>query len=137
MAQRCRICDHAQRRSIDRALLAGRPKGQIASKYGVGYHSLRYHLATHLAKRLERIKMLDATEIGKRLSEMDQAAADVLAEDRVSDHRTFWQGMDTRGRNLERLYRLSTGAELETRIRKLEAGGDHGGPDPTEAHGAE
>lgn len=133
MAQRCRICDHAKRRSIDHALLAGRPKRQIALRYGLSYSSLRRHLRTHLAKRLERITMLNATEIGKRLTEMDATAADVLAEDRVGDHRVFWQGLDARSRNLERLYKLSVGAELESRIKRLEEGGDvHGdrGVDP-------
>ena len=137
MPQACRVCGHLRRRAIDRALLAGQPKRRIAAAYGLAESSLGRHVRRHLAKRLERIKMLDVTEIGKRLTEMDATAADVLAEDRQSDHRTFWQGMDTRGRNLERLYRLSTGVELETRIRKLEEGGAHGGPDPTEAHGAE
>jgi hypothetical protein len=69
--------------------------------------------------------MLDLEAIGKRLSELDADAQEVLAEDRRRDHRLFWQGLDVTGKNLERLATLVGGAELESRIRKLEqANGD-------------
>ncbi|HEX9038180.1 MAG TPA: hypothetical protein VF808_14445 [Ktedonobacterales bacterium] len=66
--------------------------------------------------------MLDIQAIALRLQELDETARIVLAEDRKrSDHRVFWTGMDTSSRNLERLYRLTAGAEIEQRIARLEA----------------
>ena len=73
--------------------------------------------------------MLDLEAIGKRLMELDQTGRAVLEEDRNTDHRLFWTGVEATGRNLERLYRLAMGAELEARLAALEQREQEGGVD--------
>lgn len=130
MARPCAVCTSAARRAIDAELLDGQPYRAIARRYGMHAESARRHAKHHLAERLEQTKMLDIAAISARLRELDATARDVLAEDRARNHKLFWTGMDTSSRNLERLFRLTMGADLEARLRKLEEeltnGGDGG-----------
>ena len=121
MARPCAVCTHPQRPDIDGALLAGAPYRTIGQRYGMHPVSVYRHAHHHLAERLEATKMLDIAAIGARLSELDATARDVLAEDRARNHKLFWTGMDASSRNLERLFRLTMGADLEARVKKLEA----------------
>lgn len=48
MPRRCTICDHRQRKAIDRALANGAPWGELVSVYTVSNSALRRHAAKHL-----------------------------------------------------------------------------------------
>jgi len=48
----CQICSHHERLEIDRAVLSGMSKSEIADRFSVPYHSLRNHAEHHLSRQL-------------------------------------------------------------------------------------
>ncbi len=61
MPRVCSICSHADKASIDDALLAGAPNRRIASQYGMSEAAVRRHKADHIPFHL--IKAQDAAEV--------------------------------------------------------------------------
>jgi hypothetical protein len=56
MPRTCTLCNHPQRDSIDRALLAGDSYRHIASQFGTSTGALQRHKADHLPKTLVKAK---------------------------------------------------------------------------------
>ena len=52
MARSCRICNHPKRLEIDKELVTGKSKTEIARNFDVPYHSLEYHEKSHLSRQL-------------------------------------------------------------------------------------
>lgn len=67
MARHCRICTHADREQIDRALLGSEGQIAIAARYGIAQSSvsrhLRLHLAPTIANRLGRYEDIDVERL--------------------------------------------------------------------------
>src|SRR5688500_16691037 len=87
MPRACAICQHDERRAIDKTLVSGTPYPAIAAKYGVSPDNVRRHRA-HLPLRL--VKAAEAAEVAdadallahlqslqrRTLSVLDQAEAE-------------------------------------------------------------
>ena len=78
MPRLCAICQHEQRRDIDKALVTGGAYPLIAAKYGVSQDSVRRHKG-HLPARL--VKAQDAAEVAE--------ADDLLAQVRTLQTRAL------------------------------------------------
>jgi len=52
MARKCKICTHHKVKKIDKALIQGQSKSEIARTYGIPYHSVDYHSKHHLSRQL-------------------------------------------------------------------------------------
>ncbi len=61
MPRSCTVCQHAQRRAIDRALAAGEPFRAIARRYATSKDALRRHAEGHLPAAI--LKAQGAAEV--------------------------------------------------------------------------
>jgi hypothetical protein len=105
MPRTCTICNHSDRESIERALLAGESFRNIASRFGTSTAALVRHRDDHLtqslvksheAEQVARADSLldDVRTAGERAETMYAAAEDILARAReVKDLRTALQAI--------------------------------------------
>jgi transposase len=52
MAQRCTVCDHAERQTVDERLASGMSNRAVASQFGLGKDAVRRHRDAHLSPSL-------------------------------------------------------------------------------------
>jgi hypothetical protein len=87
--QRCTVCDHPERRAIDKALALGQEaKRTIAHRHGLSHYAvLRHedeHLPARLAKAQEATDVRAALDVVKQLEAINGAALRVLSEARAA-----------------------------------------------------
>jgi predicted transcriptional regulator len=115
MPRSCSICCHPQRDGIDAALVAARPKRQIASECGVTEASVRRHAASHLPKSLikaatarEAVRVDDMLGLAQRLQ---REALEVLERAKEAGNL---------GGVLQAIDRLQKGVVLLTSVRETQ-----------------
>lgn len=119
--QRCRCCTHPQRAEIDRAILDGVPNTRIGATYGMDESSVRWHVEHHLSQQLREARMWSTEQLAQKLEDLDRHAQEVLdAAKQSGDHRLRLAGIEVAGRNIERIFRLAVGHDLEERLADLE-----------------
>lgn len=98
MSRSCTVCTHAQRGSIDRALLAGSPSLRaLAAQHAVSPTALfrhREHVPAHLANAQAAAEVAQADDLLKQLRQLKSKAVALLlkAED-AGDYRTALAGI--------------------------------------------
>ncbi len=70
MARTCMVCAHDERDAIEDAFIDGMPKRRIATRYGVGEKSVRYHIREHLPALLALAR--DAEQASRADSLLDR-----------------------------------------------------------------
>lgn len=76
MGRPCTVCQHAERREVDRALVAGESFRLVAIRFGLGPASVQRHLNTHVGRAKAKAKAA-ATHAVVREARAAEAAADV------------------------------------------------------------
>jgi hypothetical protein len=87
MPMRCTVCQHPERRAIDKALAIGQEaKRTIAHRYGLGYYAVLRHEDEHLPARLAKAQadmdVRAALDVVRQLKAINGAALQVLADAR-------------------------------------------------------
>src|SRR5688572_5786743 len=86
MPRICTICTHAERRSIDAAIVAGRSFRDIARQFRVGKDAVARHAAEHLPPLLLRAREEEeeahALDIVRQLRGINVASVAILEEAR-------------------------------------------------------
>ena len=118
MARTCTICRHAERASIDQALVRGASLRDIAGRYGLSKSSVERHQAEHLPALLVKGQAAEEmTQADRLLAEVRhlQATAHrlLLAAEAAGDLRTALLGVREARGNLELLAKLTQ--QLDTR----------------------
>jgi hypothetical protein len=121
------VCTHPQRQEIDNALLAhARGYAAIAGRFGLVKSSVQRHEASHLVSRLrasrETQMLVDAQSLAaelRRLHDYVSRALDRAETD--GDNRAVFLGVDTGGRSIERLMKLTVLSSIEERLNAVEA----------------
>jgi hypothetical protein len=70
MPRSCTVCEHPERKAIDRALVAGASNRSVASLYNVSEASVRRHKANHLPAKL--VLAEQAAEVAEADGLLDQ-----------------------------------------------------------------
>jgi hypothetical protein len=93
MTRTCTICNHSERRSIERSLLSGTPMRSIADQFNVKITSIMRHKLNHIPRSLLRAheveKVADADAILANICIIDSKAKGILERSENSgDYRT-------------------------------------------------
>ena len=127
MPRSCTICTHPECAAIEAQILAGRPNRTIAKQWRVSSASVFRHKG-HMREAIRRAQverglstvqavLLRMEETYDRLSELvDKLEAE-------NDHRATIAGFRALRESLMAIYNMLIGADLERRLRELEAGG--------------
>jgi hypothetical protein len=127
LGRRCTICSHDRHREIDAAIVrhaTGYLK--IARHYGLVLASVQRHAANHLAAQLrahKEIEMLkDAASLAAELNRLHAYACRALdTAESAGDNRAVFLGVDTGGRSIERLLKVTVLSSIEERLNAAEA----------------
>lgn len=82
MARSCEVCQHEDKRDIDRLIVTGVSKAKISKDYGVPYHSVVYHENNHISRQLaaayEKKELDNASELLYRIDSIIKKAQDIF-----------------------------------------------------------
>jgi hypothetical protein len=88
MSRVCTICTHADRRTIDRELIAGTSNRRIAAQFSVAEASVRRHKKEHLAATLREARAEEEEDrrldVAQQLRAINGATMRILSEARMS-----------------------------------------------------
>jgi hypothetical protein len=127
MSRLCTICTHPRHHEIDAALLAhARGYEAIAGRFGLVKSSVQRHEASHLAERLRAYRetqmVVDAQSLAAELRRLHDYASRALDRaETEGDNRAVFLGVDTGGRSIERLLKLTVLSSIEERLNAVEA----------------
>ncbi len=112
MPRRCTICDHKERREIDRALVARSDSSRgIARNFGTSEDALYRHYAEHLPERLTKARdareIADADSLLAEVRTLQKATRHILSRALTAeDHRTALGAIREARGNIELLGKL-------------------------------
>lgn len=117
MPRVCTVCSHAERSTIDKALVAGEPFRNIAERFETSSTALFRHKADHippaLAKAQEAATVREASSLLQEVRTLrSKAVAILMAAERTGDLRTALAGVREARGCLELL------AEMEGQVDK-------------------
>ena len=118
MPRRCTVCDHADRHSIDGALVTGAPYRSVAKRCGLSesavYRHKTEHLPTHLLKAREVEEVAQANDLLEQVRNLQTHALAILERaENAGDLRTALAAISQARGNLELLGKLA--GELDER----------------------
>jgi hypothetical protein len=118
MPRRCTVCDHAERHSIEEALVGGAPYRSVAKRFGLSesavYRHKAEHLPPHLLKAREVEEVARADDLLEQVRDLQTRAFDILERaQEAGDLRTALAAISQARGNLELLGKLA--GELDDR----------------------
>lgn len=130
MAMKCSICNHLERSSIDKAILAGQSNRSIAAQYKVSQTAVQRHKANHIPGHLAEAKLAETVTqaddlLAQTRSLLDQAQSITDEARAAGDLRTAITGIGKIKDILELLMKVTW--EL-TKAAEAKETGPKGGP---------
>ena len=121
MANTCTICRHAERDSIDRALVSDRPFRHIAERYGVSTSSLVRHRESHIPDLLvaaeEIRRKASADGLLAHLGELQARTMRILDKaEAEGDYKAALAAIGQAGKQVELLVKLK---QIDDQNRKM------------------
>jgi len=130
MGNSCGICNHPERLAIDRELVEGKSKADIARRFGVSDDAVRNHGDNHLSRQLvkahERKEIIHAADLVTRIESLLSKSENILSEAEKKKQFTLALNAIRESRStLELLYKIAAHLH-EVRRLELEAKQEQG-----------
>ncbi len=130
MARGCSICEHSDRRDIDRALVTrSSSMRNIAERFGVSTTALARHKKAHIPKLVEAAQAAQGAQAASSgaalIDELDRllkkALAILEAAEKAGELKVALQAIREARETIKACAELAMAAELEARVEALEA----------------
>lgn len=93
MANKCPVCNHDDRLTIDRKLVQGKKQSELASEYDIPYHTLSRHFNKHLTKQLkvayERKQGAEGMDVIEEITNLIQTTRSILQDAQANKRNTL------------------------------------------------
>ena len=119
--RKCSICEHKERREIDRLLISGTPYRKISKRFSVSAAALSRHKNQHIPAALSKAReaevVADADNLLVQVQELQNKALDLLTKaEQAGDLRTALTGVREARSCLELLAKLQGELQQEGTI---------------------